>query len=249
VHARYQQIFDPSYPFPDEGYQGDYIRDVAEDIRKQEGDTFVGKDDKETIDFFRKFAVREMIALIDRDLKNYGVRLDVWSLESALYSEGKVERALALLRDADTCMRRMAPSGSAPISGTTRPRRREKQWRAHHFAGDIAYHMDSAAPVRPRHRYLGADHHGYVRAMAVIKALDIGQFRMHRAPDGQSRTGRSKMSTRRQFVTLDELVRVGLAVTLFLMRNYDIGGVDFDSRRRVSNLMYYVQYACASSTS
>ncbi|RJP65413.1 MAG: arginine--tRNA ligase, partial [Candidatus Abyssobacteria bacterium SURF_17] len=165
VHARYQQLYDASYPFPDEGYKGDYIRDVAEQIREQVGDRFRGKDDAETVDFFRQFAVREMIAVIDRDLKNYGVRFDVWARESALYSEGKVERAIELLRKRGFIYEQ---EGAVWFRSTDFGDEKDRvivrsNGEMTYFAGDIAYHMDKRERGFERAIDIwGADHHGYV---------------------------------------------------------------------------------------
>ncbi|MBI4832039.1 MAG: arginine--tRNA ligase, partial [Candidatus Lindowbacteria bacterium] len=175
VHARYQQLYDASYSFPDEGYQGDYIRGVAEDIREQEGDRFAGKNDPATLDFFRRFAVREMIALIDRDLKNYGVRFDVWSLESSLYTERKVDRAIELLRQRGYMYEQ---EGALWFRSTAFGDEKDRvvirsNGEKTYFAGDIAYHMDKRERGFDRAIDIwGADHHGYVpRMKAVATAL------------------------------------------------------------------------------
>lgn len=264
VHARYQQLFDPSYPFVDEGYKGDYIRDVAIHIREQKGDAFVGKDDKETIDFFRMFAVREMIALIDRDLKNYGIRFDVWSRESALYAEGKVDRAIELLRQRGYMYEqegalwfRSSAFGDEKDRVVVRSNG-EKTY----FASDIAYHMDKHERGFDHSIDIwGADHHGYVpRMKAVISALgypdDFLECIVHQMVSFV-RDGRViKMSTRAaQFVTLDELVReVGLSVArfFFLMRSHDshlVFDLDLAKKESNENPVYYIQYAHARISS
>ncbi len=264
VHARYQQIFEPSYPFPDEGYRGDYIRDIAQDIRKSEDDKFKGKEDRDTIDFFRQFAVKEMIAVIDRDLKNYGVKFDVWSLESALYKEGKVERAIKLLRERGHIYEQ---DGAVWFRSSTFGDEKDRvivrsNGQFTYFAGDIAYHMDKRERGFDRAIDIwGADHHGYVpRMKAVVKALgcpdDFLECIVHQmvsfVRDGQE----IKMSTRAgEFVTLDELVReVGLAVArfFFLMRSADshlVFDLDLAKKESNENPVYYIQYAHARISS
>ncbi|MBI5117215.1 arginine--tRNA ligase [Candidatus Poribacteria bacterium] len=264
VHARYQQLYDSAYPFPDEGYKGDYIRDAAVDVREQEGDKFAGKNDPETLDFFRRFAVREMIALIDRDLKNYGVRFDVWSLESSLYSEGKVEQAIELLRKHGHIYEK---DGAVWFRSSALGDEKDRvivrsNGEKTYFAGDIAYHMnkhergfDWAIDI------WGADHHGYVpRMKAVIKALgypdDFLECIVHQMVSFMRDGQEIKMSTRQgQFVTLDELVReVGLAVTrfFFLMRSADshlVFDLDLAKKESNENPVYYIQYAHARISS
>jgi arginyl-tRNA synthetase len=264
VYARYRQFFDPSFPFPAEGYQGDYIRHVAKEIREQFNDRFVHKDDKETLDFFREFAAREMISVIDRDLKNYGVLFDVWSLESALYTEGKVEEALKRLRERGFLYEQEgAVWFRSSALGDEKDRVVIRSNGAYtYFAGDIAYHMDKHDRGFDRAiDFWGADHHGYVpRMMAVIKALgypdDFLECIVHQMVSFVRDGKEIKMSTRAgQFITLDELVReVGLPVArfFFLMRSYDSHLVfDFDLAKKESNEnpVYYIQYAHARISS
>jgi arginyl-tRNA synthetase len=264
VHARYQQLYDPAYPFPDEGYKGDYIRDVAVDVREQESDKFAGKNDPETLDFFRRFAVREMIALIDRDLKNYGVRFDVWSLESSLYSEGKVEQAIDLLRKHGHIYEK---DGAVWFRSSALGDEKDRvivrsNGEKTYFAGDIAYHMDKHERGFERAIDIwGADHHGYVpRMKAVVKALgypdDFLECIVHQMVSFMKDGQEIKMSTRQgQFVTLDELVReVGLAVArfFFLMRSADshlVFDLDLAKKESNENPVYYIQYAHARISS
>lgn len=264
VHARYQQLYDSAYPFPDEGYKGDYIRDAAVDVREQEGDKFAGKNDPETLDFFRRFAVREMIALIDRDLKNYGVRFDVWSLESSLYSEGKVEQAIELLRKHGHIYEK---DGAVWFRSSALGDEKDRvivrsNGEKTYFAGDIAYHMNKHERGFDRAIDIwGADHHGYVpRMKAVIKALgypdDFLECIVHQMVSFMRDGQEIKMSTRQgQFVTLDELVReVGLAVTrfFFLMRSADshlVFDLDLAKKESNENPVYYIQYAHARISS
>ncbi len=264
VHARYQQLYDASYSFPDEGYQGDYIRGVAEDIREQEGDRFAGKNDPATLDFFRRFAVREMIALIDRDLKNYGVRFDVWSLESSLYTERKVDRAIELLRQRGYMYEQ---EGALWFRSTAFGDEKDRvvirsNGEKTYFAGDIAYHMDKRERGFDRAIDIwGADHHGYVpRMKAVATALgypgDFLECIVHQMVSFMRDGQEIKMSTRQgQFVTLDELVReVGLAVArfFFLMRSADshlVFDLNLAKKESSENPVYYIQYAHARISS
>ena len=264
VHARYQQLFNPEYPFPDDGYKGDYIREVAERVRDREGDKYAGKDDKETIEFFRPLAVLRMITMIDKSLREYGVKFDVWSRESALYSDGKVDRAIELLRKReyiyekdDAVWFKSSEFGDEKDRVVVRSNG-EKTY----FAGDIAYHMDKhERGFELAINIWGADHHGYVpRLKGVVKALGYGddflECLVHQMVsfirDGQE----VKMSTRAgEFVTLDELIKeVGLAVTrfFFAMRSADshlVFDLDLAKKESNENPVYYIQYAHARISS
>ncbi len=264
VHARYQQLYDDSYPLPDEGYRGDYIKGVADRIRDAENDKYAGRDDEETIEFFRQFAVREMIALIDRDLRNYGVRFDVWARESSLYAEGRVDQAIELLRKRGHIYEKdgaiwFRSSQLGDEKDRVVVRSNEEMT---YFAGDIAYHMDKHERGFDRAINIwGADHHGYVpRMMAVIKALgypdDFLECLVHQMVSFVREGREIKMSTRAgQFITLDELVReVGLAVTrfFFVMRSSDshlVFDLDLAKRESNENPVYYIQYAHARISS
>jgi arginyl-tRNA synthetase len=264
VQARYQQLFDPKYPLPDDGYQGDYIKEAAEQVRELEGDKYRGKDDEETMESLRLPAVRRMIAAIDNSLRQYGVKFDVWSRESALYADDRVDRAIELLTDrGHTYKKEGAVWFRSSEFGDEKDRvlvrsNGEKTY----FAGDIAYHMDK----RERGFDLainiwGADHHGYVpRMMAVVEALGYGkgflECVVHQMVSFM-RDGREvKMSTRQgQFITLDDLVdEVGLAVSrfFFVMRSSDshlVFDLDLAIKESNENPVYYIQYAHARISS
>ena len=264
VHARYQQLFNPEYPFPEEGYKGDYIIEMAEEVREREGDKYAGKDDEETMDFFRPLAVLRMITMIDESLRQYGVSFDKWSKESTLHSEGKVDRAIELLRERgyvydkdDAVWFRSSDFGDEKDRVIIRSSG-EKTY----FASDIAYHMDKHERGFERAINIwGADHHGYVpRMKGVIKALGYGddflECLVHQMVS-LVRDGREvKMSTREgRFVTLDELVSdVGLAVTrfFFVMRSSDshlVFDLDLAKKESNENPVYYIQYAHARISS
>ncbi len=264
AHARYQQLFDASYPFPEEGYQGDYIRDVAKRVRETEGDTFAGKDDADTLDFFRLFAAREMIALIDRDLKNYGVRFDEWTRESALYAEGKVDHAIKLLRQRGHIYEK---DGAIWFRSTDFGDEKDRvvvrsNGEKTYFAGDIAYHVDKRERGFDHAVNIwGADHHGYVpRMKGVVRALgypeDFLECIVHQMVSFVREGREIKMSTRAgEFITLDELVReVGHSVArfFFVMRSADshlVFDLDLAKKESNENPVYYIQYAHARISS
>ncbi len=264
VHARYQQLFNPAYQFPAEGYKGDYIKEVAERVREREGDKYVGKDDEKTMEFFRPLAVSRMITMIDHSLRNYGVRFDVYSRESALYADGKVDRAIELLQKRGNIYEKDGALwfGSSDFGDEKDRVVVRSNGEKTYFAGDIAYHMDKHERGFERAINIwGADHHGYVpRVKAVVSALGYGEDFLecivHQMVSFM-RDGREvKMSTREgQFVTLDELVaEVGLAVTrfFFVMRSCDshlVFDLDLAKKESNENPVYYIQYAHARISS
>jgi arginyl-tRNA synthetase len=264
VHARYQQLYNPKYPFPDEGYKGDYIGEVAKMVSEREGDNYAGKDDPETVEFFRPLAVSRMINMIDKSLREYGVTFDVWSRESALYSEGKVDRAIELLRKRGYIYDK---DGAAWFKSSEFGDEKDRvivrsNGEKTYFAGDIAYHMDKHERGFDRAINIwGADHHGYVpRMKGVMKALgyneDFLECLVHQMVSFVREGREVKMSTRQgQFITLDELVKeVGLPVTrfFFVMRSADshlVFDLDLAKKESNENPVYYIQYAHARISS
>ncbi len=91
VKARYEQIFDENYPFPEDGYQGNYIKDIAEVIRLEKGDSFRGTDE---LDYFRKKGEEYNFESIKSTLVELGIKHDIFFNESSLYSEGTIKNII-----------------------------------------------------------------------------------------------------------------------------------------------------------
>ncbi|MFN2383483.1 MAG: arginine--tRNA ligase, partial [Gemmatimonadota bacterium] len=101
VHARYQQRWDPAFPFPAEGYEGEYIRDLAEQFTAEFGETRRGSEPADPPDHFRDFAGERISAGIRADLARFRVTFDVWFNESTLYQDGRLAATLDALRARD----------------------------------------------------------------------------------------------------------------------------------------------------
>ena len=240
-------------PVPDDGYQGDYVRELAQAIPgAAEAD----------VDTLVREAVRHMVARIEATLAAYRVSFDRWFREASLY-EGEpnaVDRALAVLeahghlyRHEDALWLRTTTFGDDKDRVIER-----STGETTYFASDLAYLEDKLERGYDRLVYvLGSDHHGYIgRMRAAAQALGaepdrveipILQF-VHLVDGGQ----RASMSKRRgDFVTLDELIgEIGVDATRFFMlgRSHDSTvDLDLDLARRQSNEnpVYYVQYAHA----
>jgi arginyl-tRNA synthetase len=91
VKARYEQIFDENYPFPEDGYQGNYIKDIAEVIRLEKGDSLRGTDE---LDYFRKKGEEYNFESIKSTLVELGIKHDIFFNESSLYSEGTIKNII-----------------------------------------------------------------------------------------------------------------------------------------------------------
>jgi arginyl-tRNA synthetase len=238
---------------PDEGYQGDYVAELAGEL------SAAGADPGDLKDLAHR-GIEAMRERIEATLDRFGVRFDSWFSERSLHAGGELERSIEALRArghvyesegaiwlrttafGDDKDRVLIRSGGEPT----------------YFAADIAYHRDKLERGADRLvDPLGADHHGYVARMrAAIEALggDPDRFEapliqfVHLVEGG----GRTQMSKRRgDFVTLDELIDdIGADAARFLMlqRSHETAvDLDLELARRQSqdNPVYYVQYAHA----
>lgn len=260
VFARYQQRWDPDFPFPEKGYGGEYIGELAAEAADQTGDQYRGVDESDARDFFRAFAGTRITDGIKADLERFGIEFDVWFNESTLYDDGRMEATLDDLRSAGAVFEEDgAVWFRASAYGDEKDRVLVKQTgQPTYLLPDIAYHRDKhdrgfdiAIDI------WGADHHAYaVRMQAALRALAY--------PEGWLRTviyqqvglregGKDvRLSTRAgRMIGLAELMDdIGIDVTRYflLMRKGDTPMVfDLDLARRESdeNPVYYVQYAHA----
>jgi len=258
--ARYQQFFGKDVPLPEEGYQGDYIRDIARKLKDERGAEFLDKPLNDVLDFFRTYASNEIIKFIDKDLCDFGIKFDSWLSESSLHRDGKVEAAIKLLREKGVIYDK---DGAVWFQSTNFGDEKDRvvvksDGSTTYFAPDIAYHIEKR---RRGYDYAinvtGADHHGYApRMIAAMKALgypdDFLQYVIHPMASFVRDGVEIKMSTRRAtFLTLAELIEeVGKDVARFFltMRSPQSHLVfDFDLAKKQSdeNPVYYIQYAHA----
>src|SRR4029453_8866714 len=173
VRARAHEILGHhEQPFPEDGYRGDYIRELAQRYLDEVGH------DLSDIETIRRFAVAELRKEQDRDLTAFGVRFDNYYLESSLYTDGRV----------DDTVRRLAASGrtyaheGAPWLRTTdygddkdRVMRRLDGGYTY-FVPDVAYHVTKfERGFTKAINIQGSDHHSTVtRVRAGLQALDMG---------------------------------------------------------------------------
>src|SRR5690606_34067295 len=99
VWARYQQQLGEPVEFPEDGYHGDYVVDLARELVEQEGDRLRGDHSEEALEVMRRFAVQALRGEQNRDLDEFRVEFDNFFLESSLYDSGRVERTIEALRE------------------------------------------------------------------------------------------------------------------------------------------------------
>ncbi|MFN2432207.1 MAG: arginine--tRNA ligase [Gemmatimonadota bacterium] len=263
--ARYVQLSSPGSPFPEDGYEGEYLIELARGLRDDLGDGVVDPTRPEAaLPILQVRATEAMTRSIEEDLALFGVRFDGWFRESRLYAEDRLEDALRRLReraavyekDGAVWFRASAwgdPEDRVLVKSSGQPT---------YFLPDVAYHVDKHDRGFARAvNVWGADHHGYVpRMQAAMAALGYEPGWLHcivyQAVTLLEHGQPVKISTRKaRFVTLRELIEeVGADVTRYflLMRRADTHlNFDMDVARAQSdeNPVYYVQYAHARAAS
>lgn len=260
VFIRYQQLLGKTIDLSEDGYQGDYIRDLARLLLDQEGERLMDLPEEEALTLCARLAADRILTEIREDLVAFGVSFDSWFSEQSLYDAGAVQ---------DVIQECKGQGGVYEHEGAlwfrTKDFGDEKDRvvvRANglttYFASDIAYHKHKFE--RGFDRILdiwGADHHGYIpRVAASIQALgyDESRFQVLLVQLVNLLRGGKPvaMSTRAgEFVTLREVIdEVGrdAARFLFLLRHYE-SPLDFDlelaKKESNENPVYYVQYVHA----
>jgi arginyl-tRNA synthetase len=256
VRARAKEILGESGEFPEDGYRGEYIRELAQRYLDEVGH------DLSDIESIRRFAVAELRKEQDRDLAAFGVRFDNYYLESSLYGDGRVEQTVQrLVERGHTYEHEGALWLRTTDYGDDKDRvMRKSEGGYTYFVPDIAYHVTKFE--RGFHKVInvqGADHHGTVaRVRAGLQAIDMGvprgypDYIIHKMVTVMRGGEEVKISKRAgSYVTLRDLIdEVGRdAVRFFLAsRKADsefVFDIDLARSQSEENPVYYVQYAHA----
>ena len=258
IYSRWRQFSDPEYPFPEDGYHGDYIKELAKEI-SDEIDLSRLEPEK-AITECAEGGKERLLDEIKEDLALFRINFDVWSNESDLYSSGLVKESLNKIRERGELYEK---DGALWIKtsafGDDKDRViRKKDGQFTYFSSDISYHLEKwKRGFSKAVDIWGADHHGYVqRVKAALKAngldenwLSVLLFQMVKLWEGGQEIKMSKRAG--QYVTLKELIdQVGVDAVrfVFLTKTHD-SPLDFDidlaKKQDSDNPVYYVQYAHA----
>jgi arginyl-tRNA synthetase len=101
VHLRYQEAHGRSITMPPQSYPGEYVREIAEELKRELGGKYLDAPEQEWLDLFRDRAVQHVLGLIREDLAAINISFDRWSSEKALYESGVVEKFLAEMQQKD----------------------------------------------------------------------------------------------------------------------------------------------------
>jgi arginyl-tRNA synthetase len=258
IFSRWNQMKDTNYPFPENGYHGDYINDLA--IKISDEIDLAALETEKAIEVCAEFGKKKMLDEIKRDLELFRVHFDLWYNESDLFSTGLVEKSLKeMMGRGEIYEKDGALWIKTSAFGDDKDRViRKKDGQFTYVTSDIAYHLDKwRRGFSKAINIWGVDHHGYVqRVKSALKASGIDETWLSVLliqlvklwKEGQE----IKMSKRAgQYVTLKELideVDVDAARFIFLTKAHD-SSLDFDidlvKKHDNDNPVYYVQYAHA----
>jgi arginyl-tRNA synthetase len=267
VQARCKGISPEDTAFPENGYRGEYIVDIAKAYLAKE--TVIADDMKFTAtgnpddeESIRHFAVAYLRHEQDLDLQAFQIQFDVFSLESALYTNGQVESTVqALIASGHTYEQDEALWLRTTEFGDDKDRvMRKKEGGYTYFVPDVAYHVGKwqRGFVRVINEQ-GADHHSTItRVRAGLQALDIGipkvwpEYVLHQMVTVMRGGEEVKISKRAgSYVTLRDLIEeVGCDATRYFLaaRRADsqlVFDIDLARAQTNDNPVYYIQYAHA----
>ena len=267
VQCRCKGITPDDPAWPEDGYRGDYIVDVANAYMAREkidaeDKHVIGAGDPEDAAAIREFAVAYLRREQDLDLRAFDVHFDVFSLESALYTEGKVDHTVQqLIASGHTYEQDDALWLRTTTFGDDKDRvMRKREGGYTYFVPDVAYHVDKWQRGFTRViNEQGADHHSTItRVRAGLQALDIGipqgwpDYVLHQMVTVMRGGEEVKISKRAgSYVTLRDLIdMVGRDATRYFLaaRRADsqlIFDIDLALAHTNDNPVYYIQYAHA----
>ncbi len=260
VEARYLQALGNAAEMPEDGYHGEDIIEIGKKLAEEFGDKYANQSSEERLSFFREYGLKYEMGKLKADLEEFRVSFDVWYSETSLYHNGKIDEALAKLKEKGHIYEE---GGATWFRSTTFGDDKDRVLIKNdgsytYLTPDIAYHKDKLdRGFSKLINVWGADHHGYIpRMKAAIEALGYSKDTLeveiiqlvHLYKNGE----KMKMSKRTgKAVTMRDLIEeVGLDAVryFFAMRSADTH-MDFDLDLAVStsneNPVYYAQYAHA----
>jgi arginyl-tRNA synthetase len=260
VEARYLQALGREAPFPDDGYRGDYVGEIAREIVEAEGSGLADLPEEERFERLRELGAARILRGIEATLERFGVRFDVYRSERDLARSGEIAEAIARLRETGYVYEADgAVWFRSTAFGDDKDRVAIRSTGEHtYFGADIAYVLDKFDRGFDHLIYVwGADHHGTVaRVRGAAEALgfdpaavEIVLYQFVAFLRGGEPV---KLSTRAgEFITLDQLIdEVGKDAARFTLLQYaNDSAMNFDielvKRQTMENPVYYVQYGHA----
>jgi arginyl-tRNA synthetase len=258
VYARYRQLTEPEFPFPEDGYPGDYLVPIAERLRARDGARWDALPEAECVQAFGRFALDALVAEQQATCARFGVRYDRWQSEKVMHDSGAIERGIADLRARGLVFDR---DGAVWMRATQFGDDKDRvvvrsDGRPTYYGADVAYHYDKLQRADRAILILGPDHHGYIKRLealasgfgrpGAITVMLAQQMTLER--DGEIVSLSKRAGT---VLTLDEIldeVGADAARFFFILSNAD-SPMTFDLslavRQSSDNPVFYVQYGHA----
>lgn len=259
LYARYKQAFGLEAELPEDGYHGQDIVDIAQDVKAQEGDAWLESDPQDWEPYFKTLGIEFELKRIDKDLNTFRVSFDSWVSEKSLYDQGRVEKTLDDLKlSGDTYDSEGALWFESTQYGDDKDRVLIKSDGSYtYLVPDIANHLYKLERGYDKMLNLwGGDHHGYIARMkAALESfgykdvLEVDIIQMVRLIEDGVEVKMSKRTG--NAISLTELcddIGVDAARYFFVSRSLQTP-LDFDlnlARSKTNdNPVYYAQYAHA----
>ncbi|HEX5275084.1 MAG TPA: arginine--tRNA ligase [Candidatus Rubrimentiphilum sp.] len=259
VYARYRQIYDPAFPFPQEGYPGEYLEPIARSIADADGERWIYEEESAWLPLFSQVGRDTLVEQQRRTVERFGVHFDLWQSEKELQDAGAVQAGLQrLIDDGVTYEADGATYFRATQFGDDKDRVLVRSdGRPTYFCTDVAYHYAKLQRSDRVIDILGPDHHGYIgRLKGLAEALGYDRDRLDALiaqqitlMRGQEQVSMSKRAG--HIVTLDDIIdEVGVdAARFFFVLPAPESPLTFDLRlakeQSNENPVYYVQYGHA----
>jgi len=265
LYARYLQALDVKAEVPENGYMGNYMIDIANEIIAEHGNKFQKLTETEALAQLGDIGIKKVIAKIQKDLKQLRVEFDVWFREQSLYEHGQYNKVMAILRKGGFLAEK---EGATWFVSTNLGEDKDNvvvrsNGMPTYFATDIAYHYNKFVE-RNFDKVIdiwGADHQGHVpRMKAVVAAMGIDPERLqiiiHQMVTLKRGGELVRISKRTgDLIALEEVMNeVGVDACRFLLLARSASSqMDFDmelaKKQSQENPVYYVQYAHARISS
>ena len=265
IFGRYKELYGKTVEFPKDGYHGEYIKDLAQLISAQLGDTLLQLPENEACSKILPISLTEILNLIKSDMAEVNVTYDNWFSEKSLYESKEFDNIMKSLQSANLIKKKDGAIWflSSNFGDDKDKVLIRKNGTPTYFASDVAYHWNK---FNKRHfdwviDIWGADHHGHVPFMnAILKALNIPNNKLsillYQLVTLKRNNETVRVSKRTgDIITLKELINeVGTDPCryFFLSRAPDTQ-MDFDiqlaKQESNENPVYYIQYAHARISS
>jgi arginyl-tRNA synthetase len=258
LYARYRQLADPSYPFPEDGYPGEYVVPLARELRERDGARWENAPESEWLAVFAQYGRDRLVAQQREICDRFRARFDHWQSEKELHASGALARGIEALRERGYTYEQ---DGAIWMRTTALGDDKDRvlvrsDGRPTYLAPDVAYHYEKLQRADQALLILGPDHHGYVARLAAIAtafgrpgAIEVLIAQLITLKRGDEIVSMSKRAG--EVVTLEDIideVGVDAARFFFLMLSFE-QPLTFDlalaKQQSTDNPVYYVQYGHA----